>query len=50
VQLRAEREDARLPMKLQSPDYDVVEMICIPSEIDRYNKEYDDLASETESK
>jgi hypothetical protein len=37
-------------MKLQSPDYDVVEMMCIPSEIDRYNKEYGDVASGTDKK
>jgi hypothetical protein len=40
----------KFPMKLQSPDYDVVEMICVPSEIEKYNKEYGDLASETDSK
>jgi hypothetical protein len=40
----------KFPMKLQSPDYDVVEMICVPSEIEKYNKEYGDLASEPDSK
>jgi hypothetical protein len=40
----------KFPMKLQSPDYDVVEMMCIPSENEKYNKEYGDPASETDSK
>ncbi len=40
----------KFPMKLQSPDYDVVEMMCIPSEIERYNKEYGDVASGKEGK
>ena len=32
-------------MKLQSPDFDVVEMMCIPSEIEHYYKDYGDPAS-----
>ena len=40
----------KFPMKLQSPDYDVVEMMCIPSEIERYNKEYGDVASGKDGK
>jgi hypothetical protein len=37
-------------MRLQSPDYDVVEMMCIPSEEEQYYKEYGDQASGVESK
>jgi len=37
----------KFPMKLQSPDYDVIEMMCIPSESEKYHKEYGDVASET---
>ena len=39
----------KFPMKLQSPDYDVVEMMCIPSEMQQYNKDYGDPASGVES-
>ena len=35
----------KFPMKLQSPDYDVVEMMCIPSEMEQYYKDYGDPAS-----
>jgi len=35
----------KFPMSLQSPDYDVVEMMCIPSEIEQYYKDYGDPAS-----
>jgi len=35
----------KFPMKLQSPDYDVVEMMCIPSEMQQYYKDYGDPAS-----
>jgi hypothetical protein len=35
----------KFPMKLQSPDYDVVEMMCIPSEMEEYYKDYGDPAS-----
>jgi hypothetical protein len=35
----------KFPMKLQSPDYDVVEMMCIPTEIENYYKDYGDPAS-----
>jgi len=37
----------KFPMKLQSPDYDVIEMMCIPTESEKYHKEYGDVASET---
>lgn len=40
----------KFPMKLQSPDYDVIEMMCIPSETEKYHKEYGDVASETVGK
>ena len=40
----------KFPMKLQSPDYDVMEMMCIPSEMDQYNQDYGDVASGTEKK
>ena len=40
----------KFPMKLQSPDYDVVEMMCIPSEMEQYYKDYGDPASGVESK
>jgi hypothetical protein len=40
----------KFPMKLQSPDYDVVEMICVPSEMEQYSKDYGDAASGVESK
>jgi hypothetical protein len=37
----------KFPMTLQSPDFDVVEMMCIPSEMEQYNKDYGDVASGT---
>jgi hypothetical protein len=40
----------KFPMRLQSPDYDVVEMMCIPSEEEQYYKEYGDQASGVDSK
>jgi hypothetical protein len=40
----------KFPMKLQAPDFDVVEMMCIPSEIAAYDKEYGDPASGVEKK
>jgi hypothetical protein len=40
----------KFPMKLQTPDYDVVEMMCIPSEQEQYYKDYGDAASGVESK
>ena len=40
----------KFPMKLQSPDYDVTEMMCIPSEMEQYNQDYGDVASGTEKK
>jgi hypothetical protein len=40
----------KFPMRLQTPDYDVVEMMCIPSEEEQYYKEYGDQASGVDSK
>jgi hypothetical protein len=40
----------KFPLKWQSPDYDVTEMICSPIEMEKYNKEYGDAASGIESK
>src|SRR5436853_2797087 len=40
----------KFPMQLQSPDYDVVEMMCIPSEMEQYYKDYGDPASGVDSK
>lgn len=40
----------KFPMKLQSPDYDVTEMMCIPSEMEQYDQDYGDVASGTEKK
>lgn len=40
----------KFPMRLQSPDYDVVEMMCIPSEESQYYKDYGDPASGVEGK
>lgn len=40
----------KFPMRLQSPDYDVVEMMCIPSEEEQYYKDYGDQASGVDSK
>jgi hypothetical protein len=37
----------KFPMTLQSPDFDVVEMMCIPSEMEQYNRDYGDVASGT---
>lgn len=40
----------KFPMQLQTPGYDVVEMMCIPSEEEQYYKDYGDPASGVESK
>jgi len=40
----------KFPMRLQTSDYDVVEMMCIPSEEEQYYKDYGDQASGVESK
>jgi hypothetical protein len=39
----------KFPMRLQSPDYDVPEMMCIPSEQEEYYKDYGDAASGVDS-
>ena len=40
----------KFPMSLQSPDYDVTEMMCIPSEMEQYNQDYGDVATGTDKK
>jgi hypothetical protein len=40
----------KFPMRLQAPNYDVVEMMCIPSEEEQYYKDYGDPASGVDSK
>jgi hypothetical protein len=35
----------KFPMKLQTPDYDVVEMLCIPSDMEAYSRDFGDPAS-----
>ena len=35
----------KFPMRLQSPDYDVQEQMCIPSEQEQYYKDYGNQAS-----
>ena len=40
----------KFPMRLQSPDYDVVEMMCIPSEEEQYYKDYGNQASGVDGK
>jgi hypothetical protein len=37
-------------MRLQTPDYDVLEMLCIPSDMEGYSKDFGDPASGVESK
>lgn len=40
----------KFPLKMDSTDYDVTEMLCIPSEIEAYSKDYGDAASGVDSK
>jgi len=40
----------KFPMRLQSPEYDVPEMMCIPSEQEEYYKDYGDAASGVDRK
>jgi hypothetical protein len=35
----------RFPMKLQAPDYDIIEMLCVPSDMEAYHKDFADPAS-----
>jgi hypothetical protein len=35
----------KFPMKLQSDDYDVIEMLCAPSDMESYSKDFGDPAS-----
>lgn len=40
----------KFPFGLQTPGYDVLEMMCIPSEEEQYYKDYGDPASGVDSK
>jgi hypothetical protein len=40
----------KFPLRLDSPDYDVEEQMCIPSEEEQYYKDYGDQASGVETK
>jgi hypothetical protein len=40
----------KFPMKLQTSDYDIIEMLCIPSEMEAYSKDFGDPASGVDSK
>ena len=35
----------KFPMKLQTPDYDIVEMICVNSDMEAYGRDFADPAS-----
>jgi len=35
----------RFPMKLQAPDYDIIEMLCAPSDMSSYKEDFADPAS-----
>jgi hypothetical protein len=37
-------------MKLQSPDYDVIEMLCVPSDMEKYSQDFGDPASGVDGK
>jgi hypothetical protein len=40
----------KFPMRLQSADYDIIEMLCVPSEMEAYSRDFGDAASGVESK
>jgi hypothetical protein len=40
----------KFPLKLQTSDYDIIEMLCIPSEAEAYSKDFGDPASGVDSK
>jgi hypothetical protein len=40
----------KFPMKLQTPDYDILEMLCVPSDMESYSQDFGDPASGVESK
>jgi hypothetical protein len=40
----------KFPMKLQSADYDVIEMLCVPSDMEQYSKDFGDPASGVQGK
>jgi hypothetical protein len=35
----------KFPMKLQTADYDVIEMLCVPSDMEKYSQDFGDPAS-----
>ena len=39
----------KFPMKLQTPDYDIIEMLCAPSDMEQYSTDFGDPASGIES-
>ena len=40
----------KFPMRLQSSDYDIIEMLCVPSEMEAYSKDFGDAASGVDGK
>jgi hypothetical protein len=40
----------KFPMKLQSADYDVIEMLCVPSDMEHYSTDFGDPASGVDTK
>jgi hypothetical protein len=39
----------KFPMKLHTPDYDIIEMLCVPSDMEAYSRDFGDPASGVES-
>ncbi len=39
----------KFPMRLQPADYDIIEMLCVPSEMEAYSRDFGDPASGVES-
>jgi hypothetical protein len=35
----------KFPMKLQANDYDIIEMLCVPSDMESYHRDFADPAS-----
>jgi hypothetical protein len=35
----------KFPMKLQAPDYDIIEMLCVPTDMEAYHTDFADPAS-----
>ena len=40
----------KFPMRRQSSDYDIIEMLCVPSEAEAYSHDFGDAASGIDSK